>query len=272
MPENLKFIHDKKEMEASNQIQVNPNLAGVTINLHAQSMVDALSQLLMSEKVPVREVNIGEINKVLIIKTASANLAPKGSVEWEYNQRSTVILNYNPNLLPDAKLDSSLTEFAKQNNVMIFSSAIIYRLVEKYQSYVAGLNAKLKAKYPNISSPLRLRILPEFVFKKKGQFLFGVKVIQNQLLLNQCVEAQYKDPQTQDLKTLILGKVIGMQKANKASKDVSVAKLDEEVCIKIQSLDSQMEYGKQFDQKWELTNHLSMEELGLKAKYPDVFA
>jgi translation initiation factor 5B len=260
--------HSKKDVE---QIQVNPNLAGVTINLHAQSMVDALSQLLIAEKVPVREVNIGEINKVLIIKTASANLAPKGSVEWEYNQRSTVILNYNPNLAPDTKLDQTLVDFAKQNNVTIFSSAIIYRLLEQYQSYVKQLNVKLQAKYPNISSPLKLKILPEFIFKKKGQFLFGVKVLQNQLMLNQLIEAQLKDPQTGELKTVVLGKVIGMQKADKASKDVTLAKLDEEICIKIQSLDPQLEYDKQFSEKWELTNSLSAEEMMLKVKYPDVF-
>jgi translation initiation factor 5B len=260
--------HSKKDV---GQIQVNPNLAGVTINLHAQSMVDALSQLLIAEKVPVREVNIGEINKVLIIKTASANLAPKGSVEWEYNQRSTVILNYNPNLAPDTKLDPILVEFAKQNNVTIFSSAIIYHLLEQYQSYVKQRNVKLQAKYPNISSPLKLKILPEFIFKKKGQFLFGVKVLQNQLMLNQLIEAQLKDPQTGELKTVVLGKVIGMQKADKASKDVTLAKLDEEICIKIQSLDPQLEYDKQFSEKWELTNSLSAEEMMLKVKYPDVF-
>jgi translation initiation factor 5B len=273
------FLKENTVNTNDEDIRMNYNFEkhGISINVPEKSMANAVIQLLNNEKdkikIPVSEIHIGQITKTMIIKVANNNQADKNNnlFEYEYNKRFAVILDYNNNyaysngkeLLDKSKLyEHDIIELAKKLGVYIISDSIIYGLFNHYKNFINEINKNLKMIYPNIIKQVRLKILPQFVFIKKNPLLFGVKVISGELKKDNIVEA------VNNLKVLKLGKVIGIQK-NK--KNVDIGKTGDEICIRIETCDTTIEYGKHFDGDWEICNHMTHNDKILQKKYCDVF-
>ena len=99
--------------------------------------------------------------------------------------------------------------------------------------------------------PCKIQILPQFIFNKSGQFVFGVKVLEGNLHIGTklCIPS---------LK-LPIGTVISIQN-NK--KDIQIGKKGMEVCIKIESNpEKSLLYGRQFDHTHILCSEISRKSL-----------
>jgi len=265
---NLTEILNKYSLESHFEDNFSYDKQGMIINVPAKSMANAIVQLTKQEKHPLKisGINTGKINKVLLIKAANNNTGDKHSFEQQYNKRYSVILNYETNEAnnydSEYLFDDEINKMANVSGVKILSDGIIYKLFEKYHNYVDALNNELKKEYPNIIKSFQLKILPNYIFMRKNPLLFGIKVIKGCISIGNSIEA------TKGTDKLLLGKISSIQR-NK--KDINMANENDEVCLKIECDDSRMEYGKQFDDTWTLTNFMSDNDRYLLDRYPDVF-
>ena len=259
--ENMKKIINNDDNKNNKH---NFDKCGIIINVPSKSMADAVIQIIKDKiDIKIMQVNIGTINRLLISKAASLNNKyDKNSIDYLYNKRYMVILDYNSNIIEDNIIniyDQEIINLANNNEVKIIHANIIYKLFDKYNDYINEIDNKIKMEYPNVSKQFELQIIPKFIFLKKSPLLFGVKIINGKIRKGMSVMA------TNNNKNLLLGKITGIQKSNK---DIDETE-NGEVCIKIEGED--VEYGKQFDDTWKLIHHMNDNEKIIFSKYKIIF-
>jgi translation initiation factor 5B len=227
---------------------------GIIVNVAAKSLANAVTVLF---NIPIKDINIGQITKALIIKAGLTNNADKRTdpVEYEYKKRYTVILDYT-NI--ETSYDQEVLDMADKLGVTIITDSVIYSLNKKYNEYITKINNKILQLCPNIVSDISLKILPQYIFLKKNPILIGVKITMGEIKVGTLIK-------TDDIN---LGKIIGIQKNNKA---VDKANKGDEVCIKIECDNKSIEYGKDFDYTHVLSNYIPHDEKMIADRYPDVF-
>ena len=193
--------------------------------------------------------SLGTITKADIIKAKY-----KGSGVFEdniYNKKYSVILNYQF----DDNISSEIKEYAKLNNVKIISNELIHKLFEDYDKYKDSIYDEIKCKHPNIIPKFKLNILPQYIFRKNNPIIIGVKVLCGQIKKDNMVGVKDK----------YIGKIMTIQK-NK--KDIDVAKINDEVCI---SIESKLKYDDDFNSNDILETYYSDDDKQLINRYTDVF-
>jgi len=234
---------------------------GLFLNAPTVGMGIALYNLCKSKNYKVAGINVGEVKKVHIMKTATANLNPIDKDDEIYNKRHSTILAY------DVDVSKELAEFAKNSNVFILQGDIIYHLVDEYTRRVDELDNLIKERHKSILPSCNLSIIEQFVFIKRNPIIMGVKVKNNPLQSGMLLE-------TTSLKgdKIILGKVVSIQKDKK---ELDEGEVGSEVCIKIMpnsDNDKKYEYGKDFDASNELSTYYTTDDKQLLRIYPDVFS
>ena len=239
---------------------------GIIINVPARSMAYAVLKLIQDggHGAMVQEINVGKLNKTLIIK-ASGQLPRERGSDRIYQKRFAVILDYNNLYGDEVEYDEEIREMAKKSDVTIISGNIVHHLVERYHRFVAGLDDELRTMFPGATSEFSLEILPRFVFLKKTPLLFGVRVTSGRLVPKMGIKATKGEGR--DYTEVRLGT---LQEIQRDRKMIESASRTDEVCIRIVN-DESREYGKHFDETWTLVPDFTPEELTARAKYPEVF-
>lgn len=243
----------KKKLEDKlNKQFVSP---GIYINAQTCGMASALYRLCEQNKIPVSGMNIGNISKIHLMKTAAilTTLDKNDKDDEIFYKRYCTILAYG---IEDNKVISQLAE---KDKVKILHSNIVYELLEKYNKYCSELDNLIKQKHPNIFPKCEVQIMEQYIFIKKNPLLFGVKVLKNKIIKGMLLQTN----------NLVLGRVVSIQK-NKKSLDE--ADSNEEVCIKIDpETYPKYEYGKDFDSKNLLINYYTTEDNRIISKFGKIF-
>jgi translation initiation factor 5B len=236
---------------------------GIIINVPARGMADAIIKLLRggSTTAKIQDVNIGKVNKSTIIRAGKHLSSCKDSVDYTYNKRYAVILDYNDLYREDVEYDGEVVDLQKKMDVKIISANVIHHLIDKYNKFAASIDNSIKKMYANVSSNFKLQILPKYIFLKKSPLMFGVKVLSGNLLINASVCAKSAK---EDEPAIKLGSITSMQKKNKP---VDSAAKNDEICIRIESDGEKYEYGKNFNEEWILEPYLNDYEQKLRDKY-----
>ena len=247
---------------------------GIIVNVPAKGMGYAILKLLhdpishsKTPKIKIQDINVGKINKTLLIKASirlpSGNIGTdKQKVDYIYNKRYTVILDYNNLYEDDVKYDDEINELAEKLDIKIIHGNIIHHLIEKYHKYINELDNMIRDKYPNLLVNCQLQILPKYIFLKKQPIMFGVKVVSGTLKTNIILKACKGQDE------LKLGNVTSIQKKNKP---VTTATKNDEVCIRIEDENGKYEYGKHFNEDYDLAPYLDPEEYRIKEMYGEIF-
>lgn len=203
---------------------------GISIHASTQGSLEALYTYLRGNSIPVSKVTIGNVQN----KHIPTILKQKK----EHN----VILAFN--------VENEVTE--NENEINIFSDETIYRLCDQYIKFRdETIRIRKQEAEKDMIFPCKIQILPQFIFNKSGQFVFGVKVLEGNLHIGTklCIPS---------LK-LPIGTVISIQN-NK--KDIQIGKKGMEVCIKIESNpEKSLLYGRQFDHTHILCSEISRKSL-----------
>jgi len=214
---------------------------GVTVHASTLGALEALLQFLKKDcdpPIPVSQATIGTIYKKDLLKTSL--WIEKGKPEY-----ATV-------LAFDVKIDKEAEEYAKNNDVNVFTADIIYHLFDKFKKYMEGVVEKQKKEALQVAVfPCVLKIIPNNIFNKKNPIVMGVEVVEGNLHIG--------TPLSIPSINLDVGVVVGIQHDHK---DVEVAKKGSSVCIKIdnQSNPSIM-YGRHFDDKHELCSTITRKSI-----------
>lgn len=260
--EKNNLLLDKKEYDE----------LGVFINGPSSGVLEALWNLMKDRDYEIGGMTIGPVQKQTIMKVSSINenITRKYSKgDRLYYSRYSVLLVYDSKAssVDDySSIDKKVVKFANEQNVKILVHNTVYRLITAYEKYENELSTKLREMYPFIVPRCEFEIIPKYVFLKCNPLLFGVKVLKNKLVKGMLVEAVLND------KTILLGRVSGIQR-NKT--DVEEARINEEVCIRIERIDKddeKYEYDKDFTSENILRTHYEEDDIMMLKRYSRVLS
>ncbi|MEM4389877.1 MAG: translation initiation factor IF-2 [Candidatus Micrarchaeia archaeon] len=140
---------------------------GVLLKADTLGSIEAITRLLSSQGIPVRAARIGHVTKKDVVEMASVR---------EQEKYYGVILAFNVKSADDA------VEEAERTGVPIFSSGIIYELLENYKKWMDAEKEREKAEaFERLVLPCRLKVLPGYCFHASHPAIFGIEVLEGRL-------------------------------------------------------------------------------------------
>ncbi|XP_057676983.1 eukaryotic translation initiation factor 5B isoform X3 [Corythoichthys intestinalis] len=215
------LIHELKQTLSSFKLEEK----GVYVQASTLGSLEALLEFLRTSKVPYAGINIGPVHKKDVMK-ASAML--------EHDPQYAVILAF------DVKVERDSQEMADSFGVRIFSAEIIYHLFDAFTKYRDDYKKSKQEEFKHVAVfPVKIRVLPQFIFNSRDPIVMGVSVEAG--ILRQgtplCVPSKgFVD----------IGIVTSIEINHKT---VDIAKKGQEICIKIEPIpgESPKMYGRHFE-------------------------
>jgi translation initiation factor 5B len=134
---------------------------GVIAKADTLGGLEALIRILQKNEIPIKKAEVGLVAKQDIMELCSVK-----------DDLKKVVLAFNVEVLPDAE------KLARDLKIEIFKNDIIYRLIEEYQKWCSEKKDREESmKLERIVRPVKLRILPGFVFRKRKPAIFGVEIL-----------------------------------------------------------------------------------------------
>ncbi len=154
------------EIEITTQIKqvlvTHEAVAGVVVKADTLGSAEAIMRLLSAAGMKVREVGVGPVSKKDVISAHTAGLQ---------DRFVGVVLAFNVPVAPDA------VEEATRAHVPLFTSPIIYRVLEDYANWANAEKAKELASAMNAAIlPAKILVLPNCFFRLNKPAVFGVEV------------------------------------------------------------------------------------------------
>ncbi|WP_457558443.1 translation initiation factor IF-2 [Candidatus Harpocratesius sp.] len=204
--ENLKKVIKAVEEELET-INISTDEEGIILKADTLGSLEAAAGLFHQYQIPIRKAQVGAITKKDIMDAVAAR---------ELDEYSGQICGFNVKILPDAEIE------AQNQGIRIFSSPVIYQIVEEYIEYIEKRKSDEIAKAMNdLILPGKISILPQYIFRRSNPMVVGVRVeggviIPKQKLINQD------------------GKVVGtLHSITMNNKPIHSAKKGDEVAISI---------------------------------------
>jgi len=148
----------KSELDA---VRIDTENEGLIIKSDTIGSLEALVGELKARDIHIHYADVGPISRRDVIRAAAIN-----------DPLLSAILGFNVDILPDA-----LSEIQK-TNVPVFSSDIIYTIIESYERWVEDQKNKMEQeRLEAVIRPGAVRILPDCVFRQSKPAVVGVQVI-----------------------------------------------------------------------------------------------
>ncbi len=153
----------KKVMEEIGEVEFSRDSVGVIVKADTLGALEALMKIMSDEGIPVRKASIGRVSKQDVVEAST--------ISGE-NKFLGVVLAFNSSVLEEAN------DFAEKHNVRVFTSNIIYRLIEDYMKWVKDEREqdKLRRK-KEVVFPAKFTILPKHVFRQSKPAIVGIEVL-----------------------------------------------------------------------------------------------
>lgn len=229
----LRAVSDKRRVdevkqeitEEVSEVEIDTENSGVMLKADTLGSLEALVKTLKEIDVPIRKADIGEVTKQDAMEMKSL---PK-----------PYIFAFNVKLPPD------IAKVASDNNVKVFSSDVIYRLVEEYEKWEHD-SAKRRedAMLAGVNRPGRFRIMPGYLFRQSKPAIVGVEVMKGILKPGNKLKKE--------------GKIVGeIKELQRQGDNVSESKAGEQVAVSIDGAT----VGRNIDEGDELDVALSAEDI-----------
>ncbi len=195
----------KKEIES---VEINKDLLGVIIKADTLGSLEALVKILTENGIPIRKGTIGKVSNSDVMEAISVKAE---------NRYLGVILAFNSEVLRDAG------NLARDKNLRIFKSNIIYKLLEDYQKWVER-EREMEKSGRRVVTPAKMKLLPNCVFRHSKPAIVGVEIISGTL--------------TPDCRILRMdGRIVGrIKEIQKDGKTIKYAKKGDQVAIGIENV------------------------------------
>ncbi len=165
----IRVVSNPDEVEALSQelkseldaVRIDTENEGLIIKSDTIGSLEALVGELKARDIHIHYADVGPISRRDVIRAAAIN-----------DPLLSAILGFNVDILPDA-----LSEIQK-TNVPVFSSDIIYTIIESYERWVEDQKNKMEQeRLEAVIRPGAVRILPDCVFRQSKPAVVGVQVI-----------------------------------------------------------------------------------------------
>jgi translation initiation factor 5B len=157
-----KLVEEVK-IEKYVEFEKDPN--GVIIKADTVGSLEAMVKLLKEANIPIRKADIGSINREDFIEG-----------ELIQDKYRKVILAFN------IKVDEETINEARNFGLKIFSSNVIYRIIDEYKKWMEEEKRKeIETKLEILPRPVKIRVIPGAVFRNSKPAIFGVDVVEGTL-------------------------------------------------------------------------------------------
>jgi len=174
------FVRDESEVESAKrevqkeveEVQFDRNIEGVILCADTLGSLEAMIKILNDEGIPIKKAEAGPPSKQDVMEAQNVK-----------DRLKRAILSFNAPVPPDIEM------MAKDNNIRIFHSEIIYRLIEDYKAWVRDEQVKeLKRKESDVTHPCEFRIMRGCIFRQSNPAVFGVEVLRGTLRAGVLIE------------------------------------------------------------------------------------
>ena len=215
---------------------VSKNGEGVAVQSSTLGSLEALLSFLEVSKIPVSHVSLGPIHKRHLLNMVAMR---------EKQPKYAVVLAFDVHITKEAQ------ELADKNHIKIFSARIIYHLFDMFTKYVEDYDNIVKERNRPIAVfPVVLKIADKI--RAKDPIIIQCKVESGQLHVGTPLIVRGSSPM------VAVGKVAGIQKDQK---ELKLAKVGADVAVKLVSADSNLTFGRQFDENSVLVSHISRKSI-----------
>jgi len=140
---------------------------GVVLKADTLGALEAITSLLKKNGIPIRVADIGQVNKRDVVQAESVMAS---------DRYLGVLLAFNVKVLDEAAED------AKERGVRIFSSDVIYNLIDDYTTWATTeKESERRATLSTMTPPCKFRLLRGLVFRRSGPAVFGVEILEGTL-------------------------------------------------------------------------------------------
>jgi translation initiation factor 5B len=148
----------KSELES---VRIDTEQEGVILKADTIGSLEALVGELKAKSIPIHVADVGPVSRRDVIRASSIK-----------DPLFSAILAFNVDILPDA-----ISEVQK-TNVPVFSSNIIYSIIEDYEAWVEEQKMKMEqARLEAVIRPGAVRLLPDCVFRQSKPAIVGVQIV-----------------------------------------------------------------------------------------------
>lgn len=149
--------------EELEQTQFSTEKTGIILKADALGSLEAITGLLVKEGIPVRKTGVGSVNKKDIIEALAVR---------EENRPLGVVFAFNTKVLEEASTE------ADDLGVKVFSTNVVYKLLEDYQEWKTEEKEREKKELlESATYPVKIQVLPGHVFRKRRPAICGVEII-----------------------------------------------------------------------------------------------
>jgi len=174
----LRVLNDKENVEEEilkeiEDITISTEDEGILVKADTLGSLEAIVKLLKELEIPIREADIGDVNRRDIINS---------SIALNENDAHGAIIAFNVNVHPNSQEDLD------NSDVKLFQGDVIYQIIEDYQDWIEEKErAKKKAFYDAIIKPAKFMSLPKLVFRQSKPAIIGIESISGTVKQGQTV-------------------------------------------------------------------------------------
>ncbi|MBE6491206.1 MAG: translation initiation factor IF-2 [Methanobrevibacter sp.] len=159
-----------KEIE---DITISTEDEGILVKADTLGSLEAIVKLLRELEIPIREANIGDVNRRDIINS---------SIALNENDTHGAIIAFNVDVHPNS------VEDLNNSDVKLFKGDVIYQIIEDYEAWIDEIEkAKKKAFYNAIIKPAKFMSLPKLVFRQSKPAIIGIESLSGTVKQGQTV-------------------------------------------------------------------------------------
>jgi translation initiation factor 5B len=150
------------EGEVKGSIVSNTETSGVVLKCDTIGSLEAISDLLRKEEIPIKLADIGNITRRDVIEASAVR---------EKDRYLGVVLAFNVKILEDASREAQTRE------IKVFNEKIIYNLVRSYTDWVSYQKEHEESILFNEIPPVcKFQFMKGFVFRRNDPAVFGAEI------------------------------------------------------------------------------------------------
>jgi len=160
---------DKTKQEIQklvSEVIIETDIQGIILKADSLGSLEALINIFREKNINIRRASIGNISKKDVIDADS---------NYEKDPLKAVVIGFNV----------SLNDDAKSEKVKIFTSDIIYKLIEDFEKWVVGETKRREAaEVEMLIRPCKIKIMPGYVFRQNNPAVVGVDILEGKIKTN----------------------------------------------------------------------------------------
>ena len=153
----------KKKIESEmKSVFIDTETDGVTIKCDTIGSLEAISEMLRRQQIPIAKADIGPVNRRDVMEAKAIK---------ENDRHLGIILAFNVKTLPDAQDES------EDSHIKIFNDKVIYSLIDNYTKWVEDDTMHQEdAIFSELTPISKFTFLKGFVFRNNDPAVFGIRV------------------------------------------------------------------------------------------------